>query len=204
MRFEDYAEAARLRDLISALTPEKIRTSSDEVTDGVRVTARSRFVAERSDPENESYFFAYAITIANESGVVVQLIDREWVITDETGLVETVEGPGVIGQQPVLLPGQTFEYASACPLRTPRGKMRGKYGFVRLITQTAEQYLDPESEGLETPDEPLVSKKKRGQGESSNIFDDDVGGVTFLKQPEDARFAVEVAEFGLDAEADDA
>ena len=204
VRFEDYAEAARLRDLISALTPEKIRTSSDEVTDGVRVTARSRFVAERSDPENESYFFAYAITIANESGVVVQLIDREWVITDETGLVETVEGPGLIGQQPVLLPGQTFEYASACPLRTPRGKMRGKYGFVRLITQTAEQYLDPESEGLETPDEPLVSKKKRGQGESSNIFDDDVGGVTFLKQPEDARFAVEVAEFGLDAEADDA
>ena len=92
VRSEDYAEAARLRDLISALTPEKIRTSSDEVTDGVRVTARSRFVAERSDPENESYFFAYAITIANESGVVVQLIDREWVITDETGLVETVEG----------------------------------------------------------------------------------------------------------------
>ena len=206
VRLEDYAEAAKLRDLISQLTPEKIHTHSDEVTDGVRVTASSRFVAERSDPENESFFFAYSITIANESVNVVQLIDRTWVITDETGAVETVEGPGVIGQQPVLLPGQTFEYASACPLRTPRGKMRGKYGFVKLITQTAEQYLDPNSEGLETPDEPLVSKSKRGEKKNTNnpLFDDDVPGVTFLKQPSDARFAVTVAEFGLDAEADDA
>ena len=208
VRLEDYAEAAKLRDLISQLTPEKIHTTSDEVTDGVRVTASSRFVAERSDPENESFFFAYSITIANESVNVVQLIDRTWVITDETGAVETVEGPGVIGQQPVLLPGQTFEYASACPLRTPRGKMRGKYGFVKLITQTAEQYLDPNSEGLETPDEPLVSKSKRGEKKNNKnknpLFDDDVPGVTFLKQPEDARFAVKVAEFGLDAEADDA
>ena len=86
--------------------------------------------------------------------------------------------------------------------------MRGKYGFVKLITQTAEQYLDPNSEGLETPDEPLVSKRKRGEKKNNKnknpLFDDDVPGVTFLKQPEDARFAVKVAEFGLDAEADDA
>jgi hypothetical protein len=84
--------------------------------------------------------------------------------------------------------------------------MRGKYGFVKLITQTAEQYLDPNSEGLETPDEPLVSNSKRGEKKNNNnpLFDDDVPGVTFLKQPSDARFAVTVAEFGLDAEADDA
>ena len=203
---EDYVEAARLRDVVRALTPEKIPTKSDTKTDGVRVRASSRFVPERSDPENGAYFFSYAIVVTNESPSVVQLIDRKWVITDELGNVETVEGPGVIGQQPVLLPGQTFEYASACPLRTPRGKMRGKYGFVKLITQTAEQYLDPNSEGLETPDEPLVSNSKRGEKKNNKnpLFDDDVPGVTFLKQPEDARFAVKVAEFGLDAEADDA
>ena len=200
---EDYIEAARLRDLVHALTPEKMKTSSDATTDGVRVRAQSRFLAERSDPENGAYFFTYAIVVANESAAVVQLIDREWVITDEFGSVETVEGPGVIGQQPVLLPGQTFEYASACPLRTPRGKMRGSYGFVKLVTQTADEYMDLNSEGLETPDEPLLRGSKNDANETRTPLDDD-GGVTFLKQPEDARFDVEVAEFGLDADAEDA
>lgn len=193
---EDYAEAARLRDLVRSLTPEKMRTDSDRVTDGVRVRARSRFVPERSDPENGAYFFSYAVCIKNESAAVVQLIDREWVITDERGVVETVDGSGVIGQQPVLLPGQTFEYASACPLRTPRGKMRGAYGFVKLVAQTAEEYMDSESEGLETPDEPLG---RFGTKDTNDTNDEDFG-VTFLKQPEDARFTVEIAEFGLDAE----
>jgi uncharacterized protein affecting Mg2+/Co2+ transport len=200
---EDYAEAARLRDLVRSLTPEKMCTHSDRVTDGVRVRARSRFVPERSDPENGAYFFSYAIFIKNESATVVQLIDREWVITDERGVVETVDGPGVIGQQPVLLPGQTFEYASACPLRTPRGKMRGAYGFVKLVAQTAEEYMDSESEGLETPDEPLgrFGTNDTNDTQSPKRFGDDEDfGVTFLKQPEDARFAVEIAEFGLDAE----
>ena len=201
---EDYAEAARLRDLVRSLTPEKMRTDSDRVTDGVRVRARSRFVPERSDPENGAYFFSYAVCIKNESAAVVQLIDREWVITDERGVVETVDGSGVIGQQPVLLPGQTFEYASACPLRTPRGKMRGSYGFVWLVTQTADEYMDPNGEGLETPDEPLraaFGTKNEPNGNRTPLDDD--GGVTFLKQPEDARFDVEVAEFGLDAEDED-
>ena len=193
---EDYAEAARLRDLVRSLTPEKMRTDSDRVTDGVRVRARSRFVPERSDPENGAYFFSYAVCIKNESAAVVQLIDREWVITDERGVVETVDGSGVIGQQPVLLPGQTFEYASACPLRTPRGKMRGAYGFVKLVAQTAEEDMDSESEGLETPDEPLG---RFGTKDTNDTNDEDFG-VTFLKQPEDARFTVEIAEFGLDAE----
>jgi len=212
---EDYAEAARLRDLVRSLTPPKMRVDSDRVTDGVRVRARSRFLPERSDPENGAYFFSYAVVIKNESAAVVQLIDREWVITDERGVVETVNGQGVIGQQPVLLPGQTFEYASACPLRTPRGKMRGAYGFVKLVAQTAEEYMDAESEGLETPDEPLGrfrtnddtnddtndTNDKQSRKKSKSVFGDDEDfGVTFLKQPEDARFAVEIAEFGLDAE----
>ena len=205
---EDYAEAARLRDLVRSLTPPKMRVDSDRVTDGVRVRARSSFVPERSDPENGAYFFSYAVVIKNESAAVVQLIDREWVITDERGVVETVNGQGVIGQQPVLLPGQTFEYASACPLRTPRGKMRGVYGFVKLVAQTAEEYMDVESEGLETPDERLGRFRTKDTNDDTNdkqspksIFGDDEDfGVTFLKQPEDARFAVEIAEFGLDAE----
>lgn len=101
--------------------------TSEALTRGVRVSVRSEFVASRSDPARSQWFFAYHIRIANETDEAVQLLNRHWVITDGHGRVEEVRGPGVIGQQPVLEPGQTFQYTSACPLATPFGTMHGTY-----------------------------------------------------------------------------
>lgn len=101
--------------------------SSEAVTEGIRVTVRARHVAERSSPTEGHWFFAYTVRITNESDRPVQLISRHWVITDATGHVEQVRGPGVVGEQPRLEPGEDFEYSSACPLRTPFGTMHGTY-----------------------------------------------------------------------------
>ena len=73
------------------------------------------------------YFFAYTVTIANSGGAAVQLVSREWVITDADGRIETVKGAGVVGQQPRLAPGESFEYTSFCPLTTTMGTMHGCY-----------------------------------------------------------------------------
>jgi len=105
--------------------------TSEAVTGGVRVFVRSQFVPERSRPELGEFFFAYTILIENRSQNRVQLISRHWVITDAEGRQEEVRGPGVVGEQPVLDPGESFQYTSACPLRTPFGAMRGTYQMVR-------------------------------------------------------------------------
>jgi ApaG protein len=100
---------------------------SDAVTRGVRVEVRSSYVPERSAPSQSQYFFAYRVRITNEGEETVQLVSRHWVITDGDGHVEHVRGPGVVGEQPVLGPGQSFEYTSFCPLPTPIGSMHGSY-----------------------------------------------------------------------------
>lgn len=105
--------------------------TSEALTGGVRVLVRSQYVAERSRPELGEFFFAYTILIENRSRERVQLISRHWVITDAEGRQEEVRGPGVVGEQPVLDPGESFQYTSACPLRTPFGAMRGTYQMVR-------------------------------------------------------------------------
>jgi ApaG protein len=104
---------------------------SEAVTRGIRVSVAPVFDAGRSDTGSESWIYLYTVTILNEGDEVVQLMDRHWVITDETGQVEEVRGPGVVGEQPVLKPGEGFEYTSACPLRTPTGTMRGSYRFTK-------------------------------------------------------------------------
>jgi ApaG protein len=88
------------------------------------------YIPERSSPATQQYFFAYHVTIANEGPDTVQLISRHWIITDADGRVEQVKGPGVVGEQPVLGPGEAFEYTSFCPLPTPIGSMRGTYQMV--------------------------------------------------------------------------
>ena len=103
---------------------------SEAVTRGIRVSVRARYVAERSRPMMNEYFFAYTIRIANEGRETVQLVSRAWHITDAEGHVEEVRGPGVVGEQPVLAPGEAFEYTSACPLATPFGSMHGSYQMV--------------------------------------------------------------------------
>jgi ApaG protein len=100
---------------------------SDTVTRGIRVQVRSVYVPERSLPQQRQYFFAYHIRIANEGTETAQLLSRHWIITDANGDVQEVRGPGVVGETPVLAPGQAFEYTSFCPLPTSVGTMQGSY-----------------------------------------------------------------------------
>jgi ApaG protein len=95
------------------------------------------YVPERSSPPQAHYFFAYHVRIANEGDETVQLVSRHWIITDGDGHEEQVKGPGVVGEQPVLAPGESFEYTSFCPLRTPIGAMRGTY---QMVTPSGEQF----------------------------------------------------------------
>jgi ApaG protein len=103
---------------------------SEAITRGVAVTVRTFYVAERSDPTQDYYFFAYRVRITNVGDEAVQLVSRHWIITDGENEVEEVKGPGVIGETPHLEPSQSFEYTSACPLRTPVGTMHGTYQMV--------------------------------------------------------------------------
>ena len=104
--------------------------TSEAVTDGVRVQVTARYSPTRSHPLRNLWLFLYTIEISNESADTVQLISRHWVITDAENRVEEVRGLGVVGQQPTLAPGESFEYTSSCPLQTPFGTMGGTYQMV--------------------------------------------------------------------------
>ena len=104
---------------------------SDTITQGIRITARARYAPERSQPAAKLFFFVYTITITNVGTETAQLISRHWIITDGNEHVEEVRGPGVVGETPVLAPGQTFSYQSQCVLRTEFGTMHGTYQMVR-------------------------------------------------------------------------
>ncbi|MGM0574776.1 MAG: Co2+/Mg2+ efflux protein ApaG [Myxococcota bacterium] len=110
---------------------------SDQSTRGIRVQVESLYVPERSAPERDHYFFAYRVQIRNESDEAVQLVSRHWVITDGDGHVEEVRGPGVVGEQPVLAPGDEHAYTSACPLRTQVGTMQGTY---QMVTDAGDEF----------------------------------------------------------------
>lgn len=101
-------------------------------TAGVLVRVEPRFLPEQSAPDESRFFWAYTIEILNLSPDTVQLVSRAWEITDENGLTQKVQGPGVIGQQPVLKPGQSFTYTSGAPLAAPSGVMVGTYSMVRI------------------------------------------------------------------------
>lgn len=111
---------------------------SDTTTRGVRIQVRPRFIPEQSDPTNGQWLFAYHITITNQGDETVQLISRHWVITNGHGNTEEVRGPGVVGYQPVLKPGEEFEYTSGCPLTTPVGTMHGEFNMV--LPDTGEKF----------------------------------------------------------------
>ncbi|KAD4385831.1 hypothetical protein E3N88_26000 [Mikania micrantha] len=149
-RFED---AARCRDLIKEIAPHYLlKCSSDATTLGIRVQVRSVYIEGRSQPLRNQYFFAYRIRITNNSNRPVQLLKRHWIITNANEKSEDVwydlsqvqrcfsfsfyavyfdelfyRGIGVIGEQPVILPNNSFEYSSACPLTTPSGRMEGDF-----------------------------------------------------------------------------
>lgn len=96
-------------------------------TNDILVSVLPVYIDERSDPDRDLYFWAYRVTIQNDSPNTVRLINRYWHITDGTGAVEEVSGEGVVGEQPVIAAGEQYEYTSGCPLKTPSGIMVGHY-----------------------------------------------------------------------------
>jgi ApaG protein len=110
---------------------------SDTTTRGIRVQAQSFYDEDRSSPQESYYFFSYQVRISNQGSETAQLVSREWIITDGNGDSQRIQGPGVVGEQPVLAPGDEFEYTSFCPLPTPVGSMHGSY---RMMLSTGESF----------------------------------------------------------------
>lgn len=106
-------------------------------THDIRVTAEPDFLPDRSDPSNHRFFWCYTIEIANLSRIKVRLLSRRWTIIDANGRRQEVSGAGVVGEQPLLEPGETFSYASGCPLSTPSGLMHGTY---LMVAETGEAF----------------------------------------------------------------
>ena len=101
-----------------------------QTTQQIKIDVEPAYQTEYSSPENNYYFWTYTICIENTGSKTVQLISRHWIITDQTGHIEEVKGEGVVGEQPVLEPGEKFTYTSGCPLPTPTGSMQGTYQMV--------------------------------------------------------------------------
>jgi ApaG protein len=106
-------------------------------TDGVTVRVSVSYLPEQSEPQRGRWFWAYHIRIENDSPGAVQLLTRHWVITDGRGARHSVEGEGVVGEQPLIAPGASFDYVSGCPLQTPNGAMQGSY---RMIAEDGAQF----------------------------------------------------------------
>lgn len=120
--------------------PERSEQASDmysAVTRDIEVTVSPRFMSDRSAPEKGQFFWAYTIEISNNSGETVQLKTRYWHITDAMGRVQEVRGAGVVGEEPIIPPGESFEYTSGVPLQTPSGFMVGSYG---MVTDSGEHF----------------------------------------------------------------
>ena len=122
---------------------ETIATGLRPGSHGIRVQVESAYVPDRSSPREDSYFFVYHVRVSNVGEETAQLISREWIITDAEGEVEHVKGPGVVGEQPVLAPGATFEYTSFCPLKTSVGSMQGTYQMVTAGDDTFDAVIAP-------------------------------------------------------------
>ncbi len=112
-------------------------TSSEAITRGIRVHVVPQYDPRRSEPEASHWFFLYTVTIENQGNETVQLLTRHWIITDGNEEVEEVRGPGVVGEQPILEPGDSFKYTSGCPLTTDVGKMEGTY---QMMATTGEAF----------------------------------------------------------------
>jgi len=108
------------------------------VTRNIRVTVKPQFLENQSLPEERKFVWAYTITVENQSEETVKLLTRHWIITDGLGRKQEVKGDGVVGEQPTLNPGDSFEYSSGCPLSTPSGLMQGSYGMVNHRTEMFE------------------------------------------------------------------
>jgi ApaG protein len=110
---------------------------SSALTRGILVTVRTEYMADRSSVSSKQYAFAYTVNIANQGTVTTQLKSRHWIIADAFGTIQEVRGEGVVGAQPVLRPGEEFEYTSWCVIGTPSGSMRGTY---QMITSQGDRF----------------------------------------------------------------
>ena len=128
---ETVLQRPRDRARFRAMRPTVAEPTSSAMTHGIRVEVQSEYIAEQSSPREDRYVFAYTITISNEGPRTAQLRTRHWIITDARGVVEEVRGDGVVGKQPRLSPGESFQYTSGCELNTPIGTMHGTYRMWR-------------------------------------------------------------------------
>ena len=112
---------------------------SDTTTRGLRIRVQVQYLAAQSAPQMSRWLFAYQVHLENTGPDTVQLLSRHWIITNGEGATDEVRGPGVIGQQPVLAPGEHYRYTSGCPLDTPVGAMQGSYEM--LLPDTGERFL---------------------------------------------------------------
>jgi ApaG protein len=119
------------------------------ITRSIRVSVKPVFLDEQSSPSNEHYVWAYQVRIENDGSETVQLINRHWHITDEMGRIQEVRGAGVVGEQPTLRPGESFEYTSGTPLDSPSGIMVGSY---EMKTSAGERFdVDIPAFSLDSP-----------------------------------------------------
>jgi ApaG protein len=116
---------------------------SDTTTQGIRVQVTTKYLADRSSPRENEYWFAYFIRISNVGAETAQLISRHWVITNADGEEEEVHGEGVVGEQPVLPPGTYYDYNSFCHLKTAVGTMHGEYTMATPSGETFEARIAP-------------------------------------------------------------
>ena len=116
---------------------------SEATTRGIRVEVAATYLPERSAPERSEFFFSYDVRISNVGEEAAQLVSRRWIITDGEGRVQVVEGPGVVGEQPLIAPGSSFEYTSFCPLPTPYGTMHGAYRMAAPGGQSFDAVIAP-------------------------------------------------------------
>ena len=124
------------------------------ITRKIEVTVEPAFMPDRSAPDRGQFFWSYTIVITNTGGETVQLKTRHWIITDATGRKQEVRGPGVIGEQPVIAPGERYEYTSGVPLPTSSGFMTGRY---QMVSESGEQFeIDVPTFTLDSPSEKRV------------------------------------------------
>jgi ApaG protein len=113
------------------------RTGYLAITRGIAVSVEPAYLEANSSPANSQYVWAYRVTLENQGHETVQLLSRHWMITNARGELHEVKGPGVVGEQPVLKPGESYQYTSGCPLNTPWGMMGGSY---QMESETGERF----------------------------------------------------------------
>jgi len=124
------------------------------ITRGIAVSVETAYLEANSSPENSQYAWAYRITIENRSLETVQLLSRHWMITNSRGELNEVKGPGVVGEQPILKPGESYQYTSGAPLNTPWGLMGGAY---QMESESGERFdIEIPTFSLDSPGQGLV------------------------------------------------